>query len=112
MPRRRPRLQQARYHPDGNHQGRSRRGSGRIAEVLRDRRRSLRRDDGDDDARQLSRAPYAIRRNLSLVLQVFGRARMKIGVLAFVTPVTADPAALARKAEELGFESFYLPEHP
>jgi len=37
---------------------------------------------------------------------------MKIGVLAFVTPMTADPAALACKAEELGFESFYLPEHP
>ncbi len=37
---------------------------------------------------------------------------MKIGVLCFVTPVTADPASLARKAEELGFESFYLPEHP
>ncbi len=37
---------------------------------------------------------------------------MKIGVLAFVTPYTIDPATLARKAEELGFESFYLPEHP
>ena len=37
---------------------------------------------------------------------------MKIGVLTFVTSLTADPAALARKAEELGFESFYLPEHP
>ncbi len=37
---------------------------------------------------------------------------MKIGVLAFVTPYTIDPATLARRAEELGFESFYLPEHP
>jgi probable F420-dependent oxidoreductase len=37
---------------------------------------------------------------------------MKIGVLAFVTPYTIDPATMARRAEELGFESFYLPEHP
>jgi probable F420-dependent oxidoreductase len=37
---------------------------------------------------------------------------MKIGVLAFITPYTIDPATLARRAEELGFESFYLPEHP
>jgi probable F420-dependent oxidoreductase len=37
---------------------------------------------------------------------------MKIGVLAFVTPVTADAPSIARKAEELGFESFFLPEHP
>ena len=37
---------------------------------------------------------------------------MKIGVLAFVTQVTADPPSLARKAEDLGFESFFLPEHP
>jgi probable F420-dependent oxidoreductase len=37
---------------------------------------------------------------------------MKIGLLAFVTSQTADPASLARKCEVLGFESFYLPEHP
>ncbi len=37
---------------------------------------------------------------------------MKIGVLAFVASYTADPAALAKKCEALGFESFYLPEHP
>lgn len=37
---------------------------------------------------------------------------MKIGVLAFVASYTADPAAVAKRCEELGFESFYLPEHP
>ena len=37
---------------------------------------------------------------------------MKIGVLAFVASYTADPAAVAKKCEALGFESFYLPEHP
>jgi probable F420-dependent oxidoreductase len=37
---------------------------------------------------------------------------MKIGVLGFVSTSTAAPAALAQKCEELGFESFYLPEHP
>ncbi len=37
---------------------------------------------------------------------------MKIGLLAFVGPATANPAAVARKCEALGFESFYLPEHP
>ncbi|MGA2409570.1 MAG: LLM class F420-dependent oxidoreductase [Candidatus Binataceae bacterium] len=37
---------------------------------------------------------------------------MKIGVLAFITTNTIDPVSIARKIEELGFESFYLPEHP
>ncbi len=37
---------------------------------------------------------------------------MKIGLLAFVGPTSANPAAIARKCEALGFESFYLPEHP
>ena len=37
---------------------------------------------------------------------------MKIGALAFVAAHTADPAAIAKKCEALGFESFYLPEHP
>ncbi len=37
---------------------------------------------------------------------------MKIGVLAFVASYTADPAAVAKHCEALGFESFYLPEHP
>jgi len=38
--------------------------------------------------------------------------KMKIGLLAFVTEQTVDPASLAKKCEALGFESFYLPEHP
>lgn len=37
---------------------------------------------------------------------------MKIGLFMFTTPETVHPAMLARKAEELGFESFWLPEHP
>ena len=37
---------------------------------------------------------------------------MKIGILGFVAASTAAPGAIAQKAEALGFESFYLPEHP
>jgi probable F420-dependent oxidoreductase len=37
---------------------------------------------------------------------------MKIGLLAFVTDSSASPAAVARKAEALGFDSLWLPEHP
>src|SRR3979490_2375637 len=37
---------------------------------------------------------------------------MKIGVLGFVASYTADPGAIAKHCEALGFESFYLPEHP
>jgi probable F420-dependent oxidoreductase len=37
---------------------------------------------------------------------------MKIGVLGFVSTSTVGAAALAKRCEELGFESFYLPEHP
>jgi probable F420-dependent oxidoreductase len=37
---------------------------------------------------------------------------MKIGVLTFITSYTVDPASVAKEAESLGFESFYLPEHP
>jgi alkanesulfonate monooxygenase SsuD/methylene tetrahydromethanopterin reductase-like flavin-dependent oxidoreductase (luciferase family) len=37
---------------------------------------------------------------------------MKIGLFMFATPYTVDSASLARKAEELGLESFWLPEHP
>jgi probable F420-dependent oxidoreductase len=37
---------------------------------------------------------------------------MKIGILAFVASYTADPVSVARKCEALGFESFWLPEHP
>ena len=36
----------------------------------------------------------------------------KIGVLTFESDTSADPALLAKRAEELGFESFWLPEHP
>ncbi len=37
---------------------------------------------------------------------------MKVGLFMFATPDAVDPATLARKAEEVGFESFWLPEHP
>ncbi len=37
---------------------------------------------------------------------------MKIGALTFIASYTADPGAVAKKCEDLGFESFYLPEHP
>ena len=36
---------------------------------------------------------------------------MKIGVFMFETEYSADPAVLAKKAEELGFDSFWVPEH-
>ncbi|MGH8012437.1 MAG: LLM class F420-dependent oxidoreductase [Candidatus Binataceae bacterium] len=37
---------------------------------------------------------------------------MKIGILGFIASYTIDPATFAKKCEALGFESFYLPEHP
>lgn len=37
---------------------------------------------------------------------------MKIGVFVFATEYSVDPTVLAKKAEELGFESFWVPEHP
>ena len=37
---------------------------------------------------------------------------MDIGITARVSSYSIDPAALAQRAEELGFESFWLPEHP
>ncbi|MFZ1122385.1 MAG: LLM class F420-dependent oxidoreductase, partial [Candidatus Binataceae bacterium] len=37
---------------------------------------------------------------------------MKIGLQAFVTDNTANPANVARKAEALGFDSIFIPEHP
>jgi hypothetical protein len=37
---------------------------------------------------------------------------MKIGVLAFITETSIDTMTFARKAESLGFDSFFLPEHP
>jgi probable F420-dependent oxidoreductase len=37
---------------------------------------------------------------------------MKIGVFVFQTDDVLDPVVLAKRAEELGFESFWVPEHP
>lgn len=37
---------------------------------------------------------------------------MEIGVFVFQTDASADPAVLARRAEELGFASYWVPEHP
>src|ERR1700688_252746 len=37
---------------------------------------------------------------------------MKIGMLAVVNEYSVDPAALARNAEALGFESLWLSDHP
>ena len=37
---------------------------------------------------------------------------MKIGMLSVVNEYSVDPAVLARKAESLGFESLWLPDHP
>lgn len=37
---------------------------------------------------------------------------MKIGLLAAVNEYTVDPMRLARKAEELGYESLWFPDHP
>jgi probable F420-dependent oxidoreductase len=36
---------------------------------------------------------------------------MRIGVLAFLTEQSGDPGAIAREAENLGFESFFVAEH-
>ncbi len=37
---------------------------------------------------------------------------MDIGIFVFESDASTDPAVLARRAEELGFESFWVPEHP
>jgi probable F420-dependent oxidoreductase len=37
---------------------------------------------------------------------------MKTGVLAFITETSIDAATMARRVEALGFDGFYLPEHP
>ena len=37
---------------------------------------------------------------------------MKIGVFEFAIDQSEDPAVLAKRAEELGFASFWVPEHP
>ena len=36
---------------------------------------------------------------------------MDIGIFVFQTGSSLDPAVLAKRAEELGFESFWVPEH-
>jgi probable F420-dependent oxidoreductase len=36
---------------------------------------------------------------------------MKIGIFAFLSEKTIDPVSAARRCEELGFESFWVPEH-
>lgn len=37
---------------------------------------------------------------------------MKTGILAFIAEYTADPASVARKCEQLGFDWLLVPEHP
>ena len=37
---------------------------------------------------------------------------MEIGIFVFTTDSSIDTAVLAKRAEELGFESFWVPEHP
>ncbi len=37
---------------------------------------------------------------------------MQVGVFMLATESSADPAVVAKKAEELGFASFWAPEHP
>ena len=41
----------------------------------------------------------------------WGGEKMRIGVLAFLTEQSGDPGAIAREAENLGFESFFVAEH-
>ena len=35
----------------------------------------------------------------------------RVGIFSFEVDSSADPAVLAKRAEELGFESFWVPEH-
>jgi alkanesulfonate monooxygenase SsuD/methylene tetrahydromethanopterin reductase-like flavin-dependent oxidoreductase (luciferase family) len=37
---------------------------------------------------------------------------MKTGILGFITETSVDTMTFGRKAESLGFDTFYLPEHP
>jgi hypothetical protein len=39
-------------------------------------------------------------------------ASMKIGILGFITETSIDTMTFARRAESLGFDTFYLPKHP
>lgn len=36
---------------------------------------------------------------------------MKIGIFAFLSEHTIDPVSAARRCEELGFDSLWVPEH-
>ena len=36
---------------------------------------------------------------------------MKIGLMVFQSDTSSDPAVLAKRAEDVGFESFFVPEH-
>ena len=44
-------------------------------------------------------------------MRVLQEQIMKIGVLAFLTEQSGNPGAIAREAENLGFESFWVAEH-
>jgi hypothetical protein len=46
--------------------------------------------------------------DLKGTIQPEGGTTMKIGIITF----SVDVAALAKRAEELGFDSFWIPEHP
>ena len=35
----------------------------------------------------------------------------RVGIFSFEVDSSADPAVLAKRAEDLGFESFWVPEH-
>jgi alkanesulfonate monooxygenase SsuD/methylene tetrahydromethanopterin reductase-like flavin-dependent oxidoreductase (luciferase family) len=37
---------------------------------------------------------------------------MKVGVFLLTSDPATDPAVIAKRAEELGFASFWAPEHP
>ena len=37
---------------------------------------------------------------------------MDIGVFSVIPSAAADPAIIAKRAEELGFESYWVPDHP
>src|ERR1700746_3557477 len=66
-------------------------------------------DDGKEDEWQYL---FAVFPPLHPAIVIWlSEAKMKIGILLTVNEYTIDPANLARKAEELGFESLWLPDH-
>ena len=36
---------------------------------------------------------------------------MKIGVISILADMDSDPAIVAKKAEDLGFDSYWVPDH-